>query len=33
MGHIKEIPNKIKIRNNNNIEYNLKEDKAFILTE
>jgi hypothetical protein len=33
MGPIKEIPNKIKIRNNNNIEYNLKEDKALILTE
>ena len=33
MGHIKEIPNKIKIRNNNNIEYNLKEDRALILTE
>ena len=32
MGPIKEIPNKIKIRNNN-IEYNLKEDKALILTE
>ena len=32
IGLIKEIPNKIKMRNNN-IEYNLKDDKLLIVTE